>query len=763
VQENGRGTRGALYHARQSAVNAPVLADSAGTTPKSSIAAGPRALGNVPDDRFRIASSFFFSCLECPMTRLVLVCCAVALAGSLGCDRTEELVNSATETAAQVGEMADEAAEGATGAVAELGEAAEQAAGAVVAAVAPSSEGTSLNELVAEVPSGVTSVIYIDLASVLDAFAATSGQSAAELREAAQTQLQVLVAETPELASLNIAGFNSAAVVFWPTANDDKNVLIISQPEMWTRAPVEGAAPIAFQESGDEPFMVVRNGNLYIGNSDSPAFLAVTAGVAAADRYEGSAAWSQGWEAAGADSLLSVFISDVMEAGALLELNASELRRFEAAGFTRFAMNITPDGAATVVADLRDEALLLNTLGHAQWSFEQLMMQARPMAIPVVSGWIGYLDLVNKAAWSRLSVRRDGTISTLALPVPTCGTALSYVLLGGLYGGLAMEGDEPPQPQAYRPVEQRVADNCNALPGPAPSLPANRTNLAGNMVTPESGLVLLDFAALLRQGLPTMFGTLPFALHADDITAAFGATPMGLAGLNDANGHIALAFADGAGGPTGTMVLPDGTFGMLPLPPSPEIVNQRLDGVGYVVGTPGAEQRAAAPRNATSPWSEIVDAMPADSLFGGAMDASALDELYSATSPKPAAFNFITLIGVSMAADFQPRIHFHTTGGAATLEPALRAELERMSAEMMTELSQEIGAGASTFERTYREMLEQLSFSSSGNVVTVNYDEQLFNSGTAVSLATAGFVAAILAEAGLDMDYAAPAPTGGKP
>lgn len=572
------------------------------------------------------------------------------------------------------------------------------------------------DDLLRVLPPGPTLVATLDVDAAFRVAASFSGGTSDEEVEEAREQLGATLASLvdEEFPELDFSAMSSAILAVYP-AGDDADGLIVTQAGAYPGAPADGAPPMPV-EDGDETVVAVRGGILLVGQA--PVVERAIALDDGAPRFAPADAWPEGWAVASDRPIFSLFVADVAAASDAL---GNDLDGMQDAGIRRFAMSARAAGGLQAALDVEDAAAVTGPLAQAQSAYDRMMMQVRPIAPPVAQGWVRYLDLIHRAAWSQLQIERSGTVTTLELPDPACGTPFGYALLAAVYAG-AVDAAPPANGPAptLETYDQAVADTCGSIEGPAPSLPVEWTKLVTDPAADEQMLVLADVGALLRANLPTFFGLLPFALPHDDVREAMGANPLGLSGLDDADGDVAFLFGNEPGGRDQvTGVLPNGLFGLLPIPPSPDMVNTRVEGAGYVVGTTGADQRVAGTRDASSSWSVLADGLPADSAFVMLIPGDAVRELMTEFDTEIAGLDQVTVGALSLSDTLSLSVHLHTTGDSEALATGLRDAV----AAFITEAAENAGGDAPALAPG--RLTDGLVFGGSGPIASVEMEHDV--------------------------------------
>lgn len=571
-------------------------------------------------------------------------------------------------------------------------------------------------DLTGMIPANPDFLVGFDIQAVMELAQRLSPQASPEaIHELFRTTLTE--AEDDSLRGfmerINVAELNDLVV-----ASYEGEPLVFMQAAALTDAPEEDAEPVMFDDDGDV-YGVVRGEVLVFGDRTALDLLG-------GDVFDAASAWPESQGLLDADAVVGAHFFDGEAVGELLSRVD-----VETADVQRVAFTIGLSGGFSVVADMEDDAWLRSALGQAQTAVGGSLGQLRPMAPPIAQGWLNYLELMERAAWSQVSLSRTGTTTAFRIAPPSCGTPVGSLLLAAGFTAAATNAPGVDPTATYTAIDQRVAEGCAVIEGPDASLPRARLGMAEG----EGVLAMLDLGAVLRQGLPTFFGLLPFAMHPEDVATAFGDTPMGMASWDDANGDITVWFPSGGGGEF-TTVLPDGLNGMLPIPPGAGLFNGMVDGVGYVVGSPGADAVAARSADGGGNLALVFDAVPEDAMLAVMIPSEMLPS--EATDDVSEHFDIskVQTAAVFAGGDAGIGMVLLPTGDAEALatelEVALRSGLEEQAAE-----AAEAGAPVADYAE---QILEQFEFRAEGGVVVAQFSSEALASAQAMQGAMTGTI-----------------------
>jgi len=191
------------------------------------------------------------------------------------------------------------------------------------------------------------------------------------------------------------------------------------------------------------------------------------------------------------------------------------------------------------------------------------------------------------------------------------------------------------------------------------------------------------------------------------VAAALGPAPLGLNGLDDAEGSGALYMQMDANSGDGSAVLVAhrGVQSMIPAPSG--VTAEVRDGVGFVIASPEMTARLDAPLDPTAPWPRAINALPANTVLAFGVDggiASQSDEV-----PIPAVQAVINATQVALmgiTADYDAVGYVLVDGDAAALAAALEPGLRAFATQMLQSVPESEREFVEPLIDIYMEMFE---------------------------------------------------------
>ena len=573
----------------------------------------------------------------------------------------ETTAEGTTEPTADDGSAVAEAPQGiATPPAAANSAAAIAVAPTALGATAIRTDGVLPVDFLALIPDDAAVLGAFDLDAAVRHYSAIAGVDPAEQRAEWARQLAPLLAgeEVPEVLRGNVRLENIRTLAFavW----DDESGVIITDSAALANGPADGEQIVV------EDATIARRGErLLIGSGSRFEAMLSDEGFKGFDL---STAWPEGAASVpdGASFIVAVpafsTLDDVPE-------ELATVRQIV------FATGLGTE--SVLVFDSNIDSELRGYLGRAQREAATALSQLRMLAPPFLQAWVGYVELVVNSLWAQVQLETEGSVTRIGIAAPQCGAIGSIHLAALLAGAVAVgavELDGPLTP--FEPVEQRIADTCAPMPGPAPNLPRHFAAMAGNAIDGDRLVAMMDLGAILRTNLPTLFQLLPYSLHHEDLNEVMGATPLGLAGLGDANGHLGGYVVDPDGEPEeAVLVLPEGTFGYLPIPTPSGFNHELIEGVGSIYSLPGSEALIRQELDADSPWGRLMGALPADSVVAVAATGDLFRDLLTELPEIPAIGRETRLAALSIGSDLSFGAYFFVAENSAAIAEATESEI----------------------------------------------------------------------------------------
>lgn len=362
------------------------------------------------------------------------------------------------------------------------------------------------------------------------------------------------------------------------------------------------------------------------------------------------------------------------------------LAAFEGAGATGLGVAVDLDGSVTFVAEVTNATVVQQNLGRAQaWLHAHLGM-ADAQIPAAYRSWVRYGNRVVQGLWARFTVTEPQVgLVRISLAAPDCGGPLRNVspllLLAWSLERAASPGLDLPA-TSWTPVASAFREDCGAVAGPPPQIPVGLARLANAQV--DAGVVVLfDQAAALRSILPDLGGLLPFGLPDATLEDVLGPRPLGLNGLDDADGKGAFVMdAAQPGQPSAqVLVLHRGLTGLVPEgEPILRMLPDTTRLYGRVYATPDFPVTARMSNaDAVNPWVAAAEQTPQDAWVTVLIGTRPLRQAL-ALPPDAAWSRALTdahAIGVSWTPDGMTVTIAGTAVGIAALEAGLVEALVR--------------------------------------------------------------------------------------
>jgi hypothetical protein len=471
----------------------------------------------------------------------------------------------------------------------------------------------SASSMMAMLPANPDAALRFNVAGSL-AMANTLGGTTIAAEEI-NAQIAVLLAETEipaELASrILLANATELVLGVWVS---EESIVVITNPEAIANPPAEGE----LSSFGTGVQIGQKNGRVILGVG--PAFTRAWGLTAGVGSFAPETDWAAGHAIVSQDSLFSFFTADTTQ------LQQTVLADLAAAGLSvqRIALAIRPNGTIVAAIDTPDDAPIRRALGASQAAVAQGIAGLRTEMPPQAQGALNYGELVLRALWSQLSLTREGTLTTIATLPAQCGSSLTTSLLAMAALGAGIDLSTQFPVAAFTPSTQRVASGCNPMPGPATAFPRDMARVVDFASPGAAGALLIDYAGLLRQALPTLFGLMPVALEPADVNEAFGPNPLGLSSFDQANAWIVAGASEVGGAPnffvsypsSADALIPPGTLAGLPSVPTP--------GVGTVIAIPDGAAALARTYDPNSPVGQALGALNPASAVALVVDGDAV-------------------------------------------------------------------------------------------------------------------------------------------
>jgi hypothetical protein len=564
--------------------------------------------------------------------------------------------------------------------------------------------------MIAMLPAAPDAAMRLDVSGMLATANTLSGSIMSP--DTLNQQFALLLAQTEIPADLisriQIANATELVIGVWVS---EESILLITNPEAIVNPPAEGQ----LTSFGTGVQIGQKNGRIILGVG--PAFTRAWGMTPGVGSFTPETDWAAGHAVVAQDSLFSIFSGDTarMQDTVLREINAAGL------SIQRLALSVRSNGTLVVAFESPDDSALRRALGASQAAMAQGIAELRTELPPQAQGALNYGDLVMRALWSQLSLTREGSLTTISTLPAQCGSSLTTSLLAMAAIGAGIELSSEFPVATFTPSTQRVATGCNSMPGPATAFPRDMARVVDFASPGAAGVLLIDYAGLMRQALPTFFGMMPVALEPADIVEAFGPNPLGLSSFDQANAWIVAGAGEVGGAPnlflaypsSADALIPPGTFAGLTAVPTP--------GVGSVVAIPDAAAALAGTYDPNSPVGQALGALNPTSAVALVIDGDAVRQGLALAGTQltvdPAlqtALMSVEAVVVGIDQVTGPRLVVRVPTGAANtaaqLNQAITTQLERV----ITDVGADPQAAALTRSAMQR-VQQQLSFTAQGD------------------------------------------------
>ena len=428
----------------------------------------------------------------------------------------------------------------------------------------------------------------------------------------------------------------------------------------------------------------LRGSRLLVG--DGPAFEAALATHAT---FNPEARWPEGWAKLPAKAFATVWLDPSVPSPKSL----AELQK----GHQLIAAGLSSDGSAVVLHSAQQPWLAPATARGFEMG-RSLIESQRVDATPTSKPLWDYADLLHRAIWSRVALSADGGLEQLRLLPPACGNAANNLTVAAIVATLIQRSSLGPLPAGpFVTPTVRLQDDCSGIAGPAPRLPRSLVSLASAETKGGALFLLADSGALLRAHLPSLFGLLPFTLHADELTQTLGANPFGLRSWGDSEGSGAFFIEQATN--ASVAVLHPGAADL----PWVKSLTAGLDTAtdkrrGWIAarGEPSIAARLAAPPTPASSWSRGATLPPSDAILALMLNRTYLAAIvsYAARPDLQQALARAEVVAFSLRADLSPVLSVWLPTGAADAASLLHDAVQEGVAKATHSADEEGSAGA---------------------------------------------------------------------
>jgi hypothetical protein len=460
-----------------------------------------------------------------------------------------------------------------------------------------------------------------------------------------------------------------------------ESTLLLTDPAALDLPLREGGPPASLTNTRFRA--ALRGGQLLVG--DGPAFdQALTAHAG----FNPEARWPEGWAKLPTKAFVTLWLDpSVPSPKALADLQK---------GHQLIAAGLSSDGSALLLHSAQQPWLAPATARGFEMGRSLLASQRVDASAASKPLW-DYADLLHRAIWSRVALSSYGGVEQLRLLPPACGNAANNLTIAAIVATLIQRAGLGPLPAGpFVTPTVRLQEDCTGIAGPAPHLPRSLVSLASAETKGGALFLLADNGALLRAHLPSLFGLLPFTLHADELTNALGANPFGLQGWADSEGSGAFFIEQATN--ASVAVLHPGAAEL----PWVKALTAGLDTAtdkrrGWIAarGEPSIAARLAAPPSPASSWTRGATLPPADALLALMINRTYLAAIvsYAARPDLQQVLARAEVVAFSLRADLSPVLSIWLPTGAADAASLLHDAVQEAVAKATHSAEQEGSAG----------------------------------------------------------------------
>lgn len=534
-------------------------------------------------------------------------------------------------------------------------------------------EGSRPDELLPLLPATADLVLLIDGDAVrvvlTEGPANFLGRDDTEVGQAlGQTVLATAFPTLSEAAAERLDLLEAGAwALAWDTDGESIDAVLALPVEAFRSPPAEGApariGELVAARQGD--WIVLGHPRLVLGLQEGRL-----------GGFDPLAALPTPWSASSTEAVFTAIVPSLEQAP---EIIRESLSWMESAGTRGFIFGVTGDGAVELLMDLDDPESLSEELGRGQMFTSTALGQLRGTASSAWQPLVSWGSRATLGMWSRLELEQVGDATRLRLPPPSCGGAWSNAFNAAFVLGatVASARDDAIRPAPLSRTTEVLSSVCDPISGPPPSLPTSLAAMAPRDFDVPAAVVLFDHAALLRHSLPTGFGLLPFAIDADALIESIGPSPMGLNGLDDAEGSggFYAGIAERGLGMDQTLIvhpgfarIPGGSEDIGPMSSSPSSF-----GAMYTTSASTMIRRLEV-RDTSHPWVELANQFADDTTWAVMVSAGALAPALRRISTRSTLTAVIEdggVLGISSSVRYGPVLTFFGATDASVVRDEL--------------------------------------------------------------------------------------------
>jgi hypothetical protein len=437
------------------------------------------------------------------------------------------------------------------------------------------------------------------------------------------------------------------------------------------------------------------------------------------DRFDPAAVWGDGWNAVRGGTM-TFFAPGLAQVPSRFW---SDLGMQGPPPFRRLGAVLEPAGTMALVADMEDPAALSRALAASQQALRAAMAEGLSELVDQLAPFRAWVELHEQTFWSHLDLQTSGNLVTLRTRPSNCGGSLMISALGAaaLGAGIAL----PPTTVPLDIPAHRVAANCQPLAGPPIGFPLQLARVIDPATTSGAAWLLVDFAGLVRQIVPSAAGLLPWALTAEDIQRVLPPASVGLSAWDAPNQPVVAVVQNTQPIPIFFAAMPTALHAFVPAGTIP-FPATAIEGVGTVYAMGDSNAMLQRTWDPGTPLGQTLAALPPQAAMVLAVNGAALRDPMvglltggAAQEPIFQTLQSVEDIGVSLDLVHGIRVaafvREDAPGTATRLSAQIREAVEAMYRELLPG-----DVGASVVTRLQETVLRTMQVRAEGNVLVLD-------------------------------------------